>query len=127
MHKIYFAPFVFLLSLSLFFGCRPTRTSDALSKSENLLPACLSDRIKNEDLAHNLPQKITKYTYQGKTVYYVTAPCCDQFNVVYDSVCNVLGAPDGGITGRGNGKLSDFFDEATDGETVWTPEKSPRK
>jgi hypothetical protein len=47
------------------------------------------------------------------------APCCDKFNIVFDSACNILGYPDGGYAGRGDGKMTDFFKEATDEKVVW--------
>ena len=59
-----------------------------------------------------MPQRVVEYTYKGKTVYYVVMPCCDFFNEVYDDKCNYLGAPDGGFTGKGDGKLPDFLTEA---------------
>lgn len=43
--------------------------------------------------------------------------------MVFDSVCNVLGYPDGGYTGKGDGKMPDFHNEATNGIVVWKEEK----
>lgn len=65
------------------------------------------------------PISLTRYTYREQTVYYMVAPCCDRYNVVYDSVCNILGYPDGGYTGKGDGKMSDFYKEATDKKVIW--------
>lgn len=84
------------------------------------LPLCLEkmiDSMKKESL--NLPESITMYTYKSQIVYYVVSGCCDQYNPVYDSECNYLGAPDGGITGRGDSKLRDFKDSAVVGRVVW--------
>jgi hypothetical protein len=47
------------------------------------------------------------------------SPCCDKYNIVYDSACNILGYPDGGYTGKGDGKMTDFKNEAGEGKVVW--------
>jgi hypothetical protein len=85
------------------------------------LPLCLKTKIKSmaENPSEGTPQSVSRYIYHGKTVYYMKAPCCDKFNIVFDSACNILGFPDGGFTGRGDGKMPDFRKEATDGKIVW--------
>ena len=47
------------------------------------------------------------------------SPCCDKYNIVYDSVCNILGYPDGGFTGKGDEKMIDFFKKATNKKIIW--------
>lgn len=84
------------------------------------LPACINDmiaRFKKEGVA-NPPRKIFSYTYHGKTVYYVQPECCDNFSDVYDADCKLLGHPDGGFTGRGDGQMTDFS-TATNKKLVW--------
>ena len=49
-------------------------------------------------------------------------PCCDKLNVVYDRACNILGESDGGITGRGDGRMVEFKTEAIDQKLIWTKE-----
>lgn len=75
-----------------------------------------------ENPSEGSPQSITRYHYKGQTVYYMVAPCCDKFNIAFDSACNILGYPDGGYTGRGDGKMPDFHKEATNGKVVWKRE-----
>lgn len=84
-------------------------------------PACIKKKIDSFKLMpkHEQPQKVVEYLYKGKKVYYVEMPCCDFFNEVYDSNCILLGAPDGGITGKGDGKLPDFHQAATHEKLVW--------
>lgn len=65
------------------------------------------------------PISVTRYKYNNQTVYYMISPCCDKYNVMYDSACNVLGYPDGGYTGRGDGKMPNFKKEATDEKMIW--------
>lgn len=52
----------------------------------------------------------------------MVSPCCDKFNVVFDSACNILGYPDGGFTGKGDGRMNDFKKEAIDEKLVWKKE-----
>ena len=68
------------------------------------------------------PQRVVEYVYNGKKVYYVVAPCCDQFNELYDSNCNKMGNPDGGFTGNGDGKFRDFAERRTKERVIWKNE-----
>jgi len=85
------------------------------------LPACIKNKIDSFKLKepHERPQRVLEYVYKGKKVYYVIMPCCDFFNEVYDDKCNYLGAPDGGFSGKGDGKLPDFFEAAKSEKLVW--------
>jgi hypothetical protein len=85
------------------------------------LPTCIKNKIDSFKLKepHERPQRVVEYMYKGKKVYYVVMPCCDFFNEVYDDKCNYLGAPDGGFTGQGDGKLPDFLKEATKEKFIW--------
>ena len=62
---------------------------------------------------------IYEYQYRGRTVYTISANCCDQFNMVYDECLNPICAPSGGITGRGDGRCPDFTANATNERLVW--------
>jgi len=67
----------------------------------------------------NPPLSVWKYEYNEQDVYYVPAHCCDITSVVYDAQGTFLCAPDGGITGKGDGKCSDFFDKRTGEQLIW--------
>ena len=67
----------------------------------------------------NPPQSIWRYQYNGQTVYYVPAQCCDMFSTLYDANGSVLCAPDGGIDGQGDRKCADFRDQRSDEVLVW--------
>ena len=67
----------------------------------------------------NPPQSIWQYTYNDATVYYVPPQCCDQFSDLYDVTGKIIGHPDGGITGEGDGSCRDFFKTATNGLVIW--------
>ena len=85
------------------------------------IPSCIQrkiDQIKQEP-KYNPPAEVHEYSYNGKRVFYFTSNCCDQYNVVYDEQCNYLCAPDGGFTGKGDGKCKDFQTNAKEVRLVW--------
>jgi hypothetical protein len=53
-----------------------------------------------------------EFSYKGQRVGYHVAPCCDQLNTVTDAAGNYICAPDGGLTGRGDGLCTDFHETA---------------
>lgn len=106
--------FVFLIS------CTANRKTSKVKS----IPLCLQTKIKKmaEDPKEGSPISVAQYTYKNQTVYYMVSPCCDKFNVVYDSACNILGYPDGGFTGKGDGRMNDFKKEAINEKLVWKKE-----
>lgn len=83
------------------------------------MPKCLEEKIDSLKKENETPIYIKRYEYRGQTVFYMKSACCDKFNVVYDSNCNVMGHPDGGFTGRGDGSLPDFREVAKNGVEIW--------
>lgn len=110
-------PINFYIAVILLLSC----SSNKKMQSTSGLPSCLEAKMKamTADPSQGSPTSVTSYTYKQQTVYYMVSPCCDKYNVVYDSACNVLGRPDGGFTGRGDGSLSGFKNEATDEKVIW--------
>lgn len=102
---------IFLL---LVMGCSPSKKI-----INDSLPVCLQNKIDVLAKAYNTPRSVTRYDYKGEQVYYILSACCDQYNIVYNSKCELLGYPDGGITGRGNGSIPDFHDSATNKVIIW--------
>ncbi|MFC4262842.1 DUF6970 domain-containing protein [Ferruginibacter yonginensis] len=95
---------------------KPTNEKDSLSN----LPSCINNLIKtfkNEPVT-NPPRKIIQYTFKGAIVYYVPSICCDYFSDLYDTNCTLIGHPDGGFTGRGDGSIKNF-NEATNEKIIW--------
>ena len=72
----------------------------------------------------NPPQSIWQYEYNGRTVYYIPPQCCDQFSRLYDASGKIICAPDGGLTGAGDGKCSDFPTVRRDGVIIWSDPRS---
>jgi hypothetical protein len=67
----------------------------------------------------NPPQSILRYEYQGEIVYYLTPTCCDLPSDLYDAEGSLLGHPDGGFTGSGDGNFPDFAEEKGEEFQVW--------
>jgi|SRR5690606_3977041 len=63
---------------------------------------------------YNPPASIWQWEYKDSTYYYVTADCCDRFNELYNTNGDLICHPDGGYTGRGDGKCPfDIFSADT--------------
>ncbi len=100
----------------------PTPTSIPTSE----VPAWLSDLIrrqKSEPVA-NPPAFIAQYEYNGQTVYFLPQRCCDIFSDLYDADGNIIGHPDGGITGQGDGLVPDFFEVRRNETIIWRDQRA---
>ncbi len=71
----------------------------------------------------NPPASITQYRYKGAVVYYLASHCCDIPSKLYDANGAVICEPDGGITGRGDGRCDDFLAVRTDEKEVWRDQR----
>jgi hypothetical protein len=90
-------------------------------KNSVSIPVCvqqLISRFRKEE-KQNPPRSIYRYSYKGRTVYYVTAPCCDFYSDLYNSACTIIAHPDGGFTGRGDGRAPDFLKERKNEKLLW--------
>ena len=85
------------------------------------IPAWLFTQIENfeKDKPANPPVKIFSYQYKGQLVYYITGRCCDIPSAVLSVEGQQLCQPDGGITGKGDGKCADFIETRTEEQLVW--------
>jgi hypothetical protein len=68
------------------------------------------------------PYEIWRYRYRGADAYYVPPRCCDVPSVVFDANGTFLGAPSGGLSGRGDGQLRDF--PTTGGTLIWRSDRN---
>ena len=110
--KKYIFYFIVILTIGL------SACSNSVSSENPAWVDSLIGEFKEAPLG-NPPQSVWRYTYNGETVYYVPPQCCDQFSVLYDSDGNTICAPDGGFTGRGDGRCPDFFSNRTDELLIW--------
>ena len=55
-------------------------------------PGCIEIRINKitSDPVWNPPAKVYSYEYDGQTVYYFSAGCCDIMSSLYDESCNLI-------------------------------------
>jgi len=103
-----------------------TNTVDAVPARDMRLdstarPQWLQSRIQNilATRKRNPIIRISRYQYEGETVYYETAPCCDQQSTLYTVEGKILCHPEGGITGKGDGKCANFDKRKTNEQLVW--------
>ena len=97
---------VFTFIITLLTGC-PT---DDVSEE---IPTCIENKIAtilNNEVT-NPPTQIWKWEVDSKTYFYITADCCDQFNYLYTTNCEIVCAPDGGFSGNGDGNCPTFTSE----------------
>lgn len=82
---------------------------------------CINRKIQTleKETVRNPPASVVRYTYAGKTVYYIPPYCCDNFSELYDEDCNLICAPDGGFSGVGDGHCTDFWTTATNPVEIW--------
>ena len=96
-------------------GCKKDDSPDTS------VPACINNKIAELQAAtvRNPPASIWQYQYKGKTVYYIPSYCCDAPSELFDSECNFICSPDGGITGKGDYQCPDFADTRTNDKLIW--------
>lgn len=108
---------VFIIANTMCVTCQKVKEKD--------LPDCLKIKIGEikSKKKGNPPAEIQEYFYKGKTVYLISADCCDQYNTLIDTNCQYICAPDGGIAGKGDGKCADFYKMAKYVKMVWKDER----
>ncbi len=122
--------FLFTVLIATIYSCHTPKAANAKNEVApegsvvvaDSLPVCVNvliEKFKSEPMT-NPPRKITRYTYNDKTVYYVPAVCCDNYSDLYNDSCRMMGHPDGGFTGRGDGKLPDFNTNKKDEKLLWS-------
>jgi hypothetical protein len=86
------------------------------------IPQCIKAMVDKaaSGPVEDRPRAVIEYTYKESTVYYVEPQCCgDAESTLFDAQCKVICAPDGGFTGRGDGKCPDFMAVAKQQRTIW--------
>ena len=103
-----------LFCLQLFINsCSQSTEPDTPDWVNNLVAEFKSQPVGNP------PQSIWQYMYKDKIVYYIPPQCCDQFSALYDESGLLICAPDGGFSGTGDGKCTDFFNERINEKLIW--------
>jgi len=88
------------------------------------VPDCVEKKIEqiNDEPVRNPPAEVWQWKVDGETYYYITSDCCDQYNYLYDNNCNQICAPDGGISGAGDGNCP-IFSGSVEKVLVWKDER----
>ena len=94
-------------------GCAPSAQAENPPWIDELI-----SKFQNEPVA-NPPESLWRYDYYGQTVFYIPPQCCDQYSQLLDASGKVICAPEGGFTGRGDGRCPDFFDKRTNEKLIW--------
>ncbi len=98
-------------------GSSPTAPTPPGTPQPSWVGALISE-IQSQPVT-SPPSSLLSYRYQGATVYFRPARCCDVMSDLYDQQGALLCHPDGGLTGNGDGRCVDFFANRTDEEVVW--------
>ncbi|HOZ96238.1 MAG TPA: hypothetical protein PK779_04525 [Niabella sp.] len=119
---LFFALIVFGTS---FLSCSKKADQSPMSQA---FSDCIYKRIEEikKEPVRNPAASIWQYTYKGKTVYYEPSYCCDFYSTLYDSNCNIICHPDGGIAGNGDRMCTDFFDERSNERLVWKDDRKQK-
>jgi len=97
---------VFIISSLTLVSCKNADDNDSI-------PTCIEAKINNlkNSPVQNPPAKVWKWEVDGQTYFYITSDCCDQYNFLYSTNCEIICAPNGGFTGGGDGKCPAFSNE----------------
>ena len=103
----------------LYFGLSKKRVQDEI-------PNWVKDLIEKEKMQEvsNPPASFTRCVFKNQVVYYLPSRCCDIPSILYDENGNSICAPDGGFTGKGDGRCPDFFKERKNCEVIWKDYRS---
>jgi hypothetical protein len=99
----------------------PSSELDTVKIIKDTIPECVKALIKKieSDSVTQPPTKIYSYTFEGKTVYYLPAACCDNFSDLYNDSCKIIAHPDGGFTGQGDRKARNFHEDKKNEKLIW--------
>jgi Domain of unknown function (DUF6970) len=119
---------ILILISSILLQCHSQKNVNT-DEGDTGIPVWLQEKIDTyvAKPVENPPIEIHKYEYNGQTTYYITAPCCDQFSALYDKDGKIICSPDGGITGKGDGKCPEFREKAKHVKLVWKDEREAGK
>ena len=107
--------FVILMLFSCERSVNPKDTPECIRK--------MIDEIRR-DPVRSPPAEIWQYNYNNMTIYFTPQYCCDIPSMLVDENCNFICSPDGGFSGVGDGKCTDFFKNRTNGKLIWKDERA---
>lgn len=80
----------------------------------------LIDSLEAQPVA-SPPARVEMWSTTSASYIYSTSDCCDFFNYLRKWDCEVICAPDGGITGMGDGNCGDL--EIIDVRLIWEDDR----
>lgn len=92
-------------------------------------PVDLPDWLMKKINSESPPTAVSVLKIRYRTYYLVDAPCCDQYNYIYNESGAKLCAKDGGKDGRGDGKCTKFIPKKELDQTwqsVWRQGEIPK-
>lgn len=112
--------FAFLLSIVAISYCTSPNAGDA-SAGDDDLPDWLIQKIEQIQAQQpRIPDAVIyRSEYKSEIVYFIPQSCCDRFSELYSASGELLCHPDGGITGNGDGRCSDFDINPENMKEVW--------
>lgn len=116
------ARIISFLLLLLATGCLKNRNINNCARNT---PECIEDKISafSTKPKGSVPGEVYEYSYKGKRVFHFSPYCCDVYGELLDENCNYICAPNGGFTGGGDGKCTDFFTTALNKRLIWKDER----
>lgn len=94
-------------------------------------PACIKRMARSlaNEPVRNPPASIYEWTISsGQKYYYVPPYCCDMFGLLYDAGCNLVCAPDGGLSGMGDGTCpEEIVDDIVSTRVVWKDDRGDKR
>ncbi|HMI78284.1 MAG TPA: hypothetical protein VK484_05795 [Ferruginibacter sp.] len=112
-----------IAGIAVISSCSSKKAAETVAGDD--IPDCIKKLVTQfqEEDKQNPPRSIYRYMYNGNLVYYVPPVCCDQFSDLYNTKCELIGHPDGGFTGRGDGKHPDFMNIRSEEKLIWKDER----
>jgi hypothetical protein len=88
-------------------------------------PSCVKNKIRKIQAksVYNPPASVSLWEFEGKKYYYFTSDCCDQMTELFDEDCDLVCHPDGGLTGKGDGKCPDFSTGVLKRTVIWSDKR----
>lgn len=109
---------ILICLLVVFCIIRCTKVSDPI-------PECIQQKIDSikQEPPGNVAAGVHLYMFDGRKVYLFSATCCDAFVEVLDASCTYVCSPSGGLTGTGDGKCAEFYQQAQYLGIIWKDDR----
>lgn len=106
----------------------PEEEKEEVREEEERSNSWIEELIKKEESAPaaNPPASLTRCSYKNQVVYYLPPRCCDVPSTLYDEEGKIICHPDGGFTGKGDGKCPDYSNQKSNCTVIWRDTRTAR-